>query len=67
MCLDCIRKRFEEQQAGNAQAMAHLDALGVPEDSLVRGLAEVTIACNIEPYLGKVMMSNYSMKESLMQ
>lgn len=40
-------------------ANEHMDAQGVPEDSLYRGLASITVACTIDPMLRTLMSEMY--------
>jgi hypothetical protein len=48
-------------------ANEHMDASGVPEDSLIRGLADIQLACNAQPMLRQYMREGYPTPEQLMQ
>ena len=50
-----------------ADASAHMDAEGVPEDSLFRGLVLVTLACNQNPILQSLMETLWPSPASLLQ
>lgn len=58
------REAFEQAYA---QASEHLDAEGVPEDSLYRGLVQVHLAINQTPGLGECMMGLWPNCYALMQ
>lgn len=67
MCLNCQRIWKENHAEAMKAANLHMDAEGVPEDSLVRGIAEVQLACNGNPLLKKVMRQCWSNLDSLLQ
>lgn len=67
MCLNCIRKKRETFNEGREIAMKHLDECEVPSDSLLRGLAEVHLACNIDPLLRHLMREMYPDQATLTQ
>lgn len=47
-------------------ANEHMDTLGVPDDSLYRGLASVQVACTIDPMLRILMREMYPGAQMLM-
>lgn len=51
MCERCYRQMREAQTDAMVIANDHMDAQGVPDDSVLRGLAGVQLACNLNPAL----------------
>lgn len=67
MCFDCQRRWKEDHAEAMEQANEHLDASGVPEDSLVRGVVSVQLACNQNPMLSIAMKRCWPELDQLMQ
>lgn len=47
------------------QANEHMDSLGIPEDAIVRGLANVQLACQANPDLQALMAEMYPSPQQL--
>jgi hypothetical protein len=67
MCFECQRRWKEDHAAAMVAANEHMDAEGIPEDSLVRGVASVQLACNANPMLSIAMKRCWPELEMLLQ
>jgi hypothetical protein len=63
MCSNCRNIHAEAMK----QANEHMDAQGVPEDSVLRGMADIHLACNENPILGILMGRCYPSTETLLE
>jgi hypothetical protein len=61
MCEDCIRAHKERMEVINEE----MDNQGVPEDSLLRGLADVHDACSHHPVLLYLMSEMWPTTDTL--
>lgn len=61
MCERCRKAHKEAMEQVNAE----LDEQGVPEDSLVRGFADIEIACQNHPTLMMLMKMLYPTSSTL--
>jgi hypothetical protein len=60
-------KSKKEYAKAVIEADAHMDAKGIPADSLLRGLARLQLACNLNPDLEQVLRTHWPTPESLLQ
>lgn len=63
MCDNCARRHAEAMEQANAE----MDEQGVPEDSLIRGMADISIACEHHPVLKALMREMYPTTSTLTQ
>jgi hypothetical protein len=57
----------EEHAEAMGMANAHMDAQGIPENSVMRGLADIQIACQAHPILSMIMKRCWPTTETLLE
>jgi hypothetical protein len=62
----CEKCRANHKQA-MIQANAHMDELGIPADSVLRGMADIQLACNAHPILSALMRHCWPSEETLLE
>lgn len=60
-------KLHEDHQVAMKSAMEHLDSLGVPSESIIRGIVDIGLAANANPMLGYFIERCWPSKETLIQ
>jgi hypothetical protein len=48
-------------------ANEHMDALGVPDDSVIRGVVDIQLACNANPILKKLITQCWPTAETMLE
>ena len=67
MCFDCQNRWQKEHREAMEIANDDMDARGIPQDSVIRGLADMQLACNANPVLAKIMKILYPSAVTLLE